>query len=329
MNTDSGNVVLYERIKEMETTKEDSEGEEEEKNYDDSGPEEIDRDQENVHEDTAEPAIQSSIGKVFSGEENKSWREPTREIGVQTDGPLLCIDSKLNAIMDELREIKQCMATVNDISDLEEQVEKLSALISRKKDKANKRREESQTPLFRSLPQQDLFSPGVSFTEALHPMEIDYITAPELISPPAVVQDNIPETPNKIVSDVTPVTPHHHPTVDQPPQTELVSVAEVAERKRKTRKSPNKCAVFIRNELTKVYTESELLRGRFSAYKRKYKDREVNSSALSPGRMKVLLTEARNTYTNDYRLLARKGINEVINSKCRAVKHKHRKNLYL
>ena len=304
--TVSGGAVLYEQIREVKTSHvDDSESED---NH--SEPDCV---QENIDECNQDETSETNtiIDKAFSCSQSKSRRELTRDIAVQTD-TASSIDSKLTIIMNELTDMRQCMATIHHIENLEQEVAKLSALIKRKKDKASRRHEKHLPELERPLPRPELFSPGVTFSEALQ-TSMDYTTAPDIFSPPCI-------TP-----DIIPVTPKRHPIVEQLPQPEF-PIDETSVSKKKTRKPSNKCASFIRNELTKRYSETELVDGRFSSFKRKYKDMEMNPSALSPSRLTLLLTDARRMFKEDYTALEKKDLNEIINSKCRSVKQKYRKN---
>ena len=80
----------------------------------------------------------------------------------------------------------------------------------------------------------------------------------------------------------------------------------------------NKCASYIKSEMTHVYTEEELSNGRLVGTKRKYKTAAQETSALSPGWLKAILYNAKRTYWEEFKNID--NMNEVINSKCRQVK---------
>ena len=88
------------------------------------------------------------------------------------------------------------------------------------------------------------------------------------------------------------------------------------------RRQPNKCAVYIKQELTRRYEPEELACGRVAASKRKYKEVEIATSALSPNRLREIITQARKIYKEDFDKLPQNDLNEIINSKCRQVKMK-------
>lgn len=88
----------------------------------------------------------------------------------------------------------------------------------------------------------------------------------------------------------------------------------------KKRKVKNKCATFIKNEM---YSKEELLHGSIGGGNRKYKDSLQEKDALSPGRMKTIISAARKRHRDDFEDI--KNINEVVNSKCRQVRVSERK----
>eukprot|EP00111_Clytia_hemisphaerica_P018101 TCONS_00053569-protein len=88
----------------------------------------------------------------------------------------------------------------------------------------------------------------------------------------------------------------------------------------------NGCAIFIRQQLAKSYTSEELASRRVNASRRTYQKAEINSSALSPNRLKVIMNSAKALYKDEFEKLHEKGeLNEIVNSKCRAVKCKLKK----
>ena len=66
------------------------------------------------------------------------------------------------------------------------------------------------------------------------------------------------------------------------------------------RRQTNKCACYIKSEMTRVYTEEELSNGRLVGAKRKYKTAAQDTSALSPGRLKPILYNAKRRYREEF-----------------------------
>ena len=93
------------------------------------------------------------------------------------------------------------------------------------------------------------------------------------------------------------------------------------------RRQSNKCACFIKGELSRLYTPVELANSRLSGGKRRYKENTQDTSALSPGRLNTILTHAKRKFRDEYEHI--ENMNEVINSKCRQVKSKLKKTLEL
>ena len=59
------------------------------------------------------------------------------------------------------------------------------------------------------------------------------------------------------------------------------------------RRQSNKCACFIKGELSRLYTPVELANSRLSGGKRRYKENTQDTSALSLGRLNTILTHAK------------------------------------
>ena len=72
----------------------------------------------------------------------------------------------------------------------------------------------------------------------------------------------------------------------------------------------------------KERTGDELAVGRAAPVDRKYGDQKLISDALSPNRMTKILGDARRLHKEEYDNYGPTKLNEIINSKCRAVKKK-------
>jgi hypothetical protein len=87
----------------------------------------------------------------------------------------------------------------------------------------------------------------------------------------------------------------------------------------KKKRQQNQCVRFIKGELGRMFGEEELATGRVVSSKRKYKSETIENCALSPGRLQTIMKEAKKRFKEDFEKL--ENINEIINSKCRQVKH--------
>jgi len=147
--------------------------------------------------------------------------------------------------------------------------------------------------------------------------------------PPANHTENNDRSLTELISDSISFDPAQyfsaieHSTWQTQNEQPLISTPEPNDTKIKPKRKHNECACFIRSELIKVYSQTELAEGRVCGSKRKYKTEEIQTKPLSPTRLKLILSQARKKYKLDYDKL---NTNEIINSKCRQIKMKCKNN---
>ena len=94
-------------------------------------------------------------------------------------------------------------------------------------------------------------------------------------------------------------------------------------KKARKAQAENRAIKFLKAELSKKYTEDELAKGSVNGGTRKFKNNLICKTALSPNRLQVIYTRARRQYKDEFELI--ENINEVINSKCRKVQVKQKR----
>ena len=96
----------------------------------------------------------------------------------------------------------------------------------------------------------------------------------------------------------------------------------------KDKKRVNSCSVYIKKELSKVFTSAELANSRYNGGTRRFKNTKVEKIMISPKRLNTILRKAKTIYREDFDEI---NINEVVNGKCRKedYKLKHKRHDYL
>lgn len=89
---------------------------------------------------------------------------------------------------------------------------------------------------------------------------------------------------------------------------------------KKKRAPVNRCSGFIKAELERQYSEIELAHGSVEGGKRTYDGEVIKKTALSPNRLKTILSLARKNFKDDFETIT--NMNELVNSKCRQIKRR-------
>ena len=82
----------------------------------------------------------------------------------------------------------------------------------------------------------------------------------------------------------------------------------------RNKRTRDDCVQLLKKLLTQEYSKDELASSAFSAGTKKYKGKVISSKALSPARLKKILSMSRRQYPKEYSNL---NISKVINEKCR------------
>ena len=239
--------------------------------------------------------------------------------------------SVLNLILTEVRDIREVVHVLKtqiqqntdkirsveiSLDTLCDTTKAIASLVKNKKEKYGKTK-------------ADNFDDAESALEHIQPPFLPHIIGDNEISPPKftdisnntisdtrmadILNNNISDT--RVVDILNNVEVENATTIVRPPKSPVT--------KPKIRRNKNKCAKFIKSELGKQYSLSELATSSLNGGTRVSKNGVSTKKALSPRRLKEIMMKARKNWRQEFENM--KDMNEVINSKCRKAAFKVRK----